>query len=67
MDGTSNVMGSGLGIILKPPIGNTIRQPIKTSKLTNNEAEYKAMIVGLDLLRAWERRSSRPSVTPNLW
>ncbi|XP_070041435.1 uncharacterized protein [Nicotiana tomentosiformis] len=32
-------------------MGNTIRQSINTSKLTNNEAEYKAMIAGLELAK----------------
>ena len=43
--------GSGLGIILKPPTGSTIRQSIKTSRLTNNEAEYETMIAGLELAK----------------
>ncbi|XP_070029854.1 uncharacterized protein [Nicotiana sylvestris] len=41
-----------LGIILKPPTGNTIRQSIKTFRLTNNEAEYEAMIAGLELAKS---------------
>ncbi|XP_070025279.1 uncharacterized protein [Nicotiana sylvestris] len=51
-DGASNVKGFGLGIVLKPPTGITIRQYIKTSRLTNNEAEYEAMIVGLELAKS---------------
>ncbi|XP_070004571.1 uncharacterized protein [Nicotiana sylvestris] len=47
--GALNVKGSGLGIVLKPPMGSTNRQSIKTSRLTNNEAEYEAMIAGLEL------------------
>ncbi|XP_070006166.1 uncharacterized protein [Nicotiana sylvestris] len=50
-DGASNVKGSGLGIVLKPPTSSVIRQSVKTSKLTNNEAEYEAMIVGLELAK----------------
>ncbi|XP_070014087.1 uncharacterized protein [Nicotiana sylvestris] len=30
-------------------MGSTIRQSIKTARLTNNEAEYEAMIAGLEL------------------
>ncbi|XP_070004093.1 uncharacterized protein [Nicotiana sylvestris] len=41
--------GSGLGIVLKSPTGNIVRQSIETTKLTNNEAEYEAMIAGLEL------------------
>ncbi|XP_070013179.1 uncharacterized protein [Nicotiana sylvestris] len=51
-DSASNVKGSGLGIVLKPPIGSTIRQSKKTSRLTNNESEYEAMIAGLELAKS---------------
>ncbi|XP_070021910.1 uncharacterized protein [Nicotiana sylvestris] len=51
-DNASNVKGSGIGIVLKPPTGSTIRQSIKTYRLTNNEAEYEAMIVGLELAKS---------------
>ncbi|XP_070001942.1 uncharacterized protein [Nicotiana sylvestris] len=50
--GASNVKGYELGIVLKPPIGNKIRQSIKNSKLTNNEAEYEAMIASLELAKS---------------
>lgn len=63
-DGALNVKGFGLGIVLKPLTSSVIRKYIKTSKLTNNEAEYEAMIAGLELVRALERRSSRQSVNP---
>ncbi|XP_070019602.1 uncharacterized protein [Nicotiana sylvestris] len=43
--------GVGLGIVLKPPTGSTIRQSIKTSRLTNNEAECEAMIADLELAK----------------
>ncbi|XP_070050160.1 uncharacterized protein [Nicotiana tomentosiformis] len=42
---------SGLGIVLKPPTGNVVRQSTRTVKLTNNEAEYEAMIAGLELAK----------------
>ncbi|XP_075080067.1 uncharacterized protein LOC142165401 [Nicotiana tabacum] len=48
-DGSSNVKGAGLGIVLIPPSGETIRQAIKCHPITNNEAEYKAVIAGLEL------------------
>ncbi|XP_075076273.1 uncharacterized protein LOC142162944 [Nicotiana tabacum] len=41
----------GLGIVLVPPTGETIRQAIKCRPITNNEAEYEAVIVGLELAR----------------
>ncbi|XP_070014644.1 uncharacterized protein [Nicotiana sylvestris] len=51
-DGASNMKGSGVGIVLKPPTGSSIRQSIKTSRLTNSEAEYEAMIAGLELAKS---------------
>ncbi|XP_070025134.1 uncharacterized protein [Nicotiana sylvestris] len=48
----SNAKGSRLGIVLKPPAGNVVRQSIKAVKLTNNEAEYEAMIAGLELAKS---------------
>ncbi|XP_070003354.1 uncharacterized protein [Nicotiana sylvestris] len=51
MDGDSNAKESGLGIVLKPPTGNVVRQSIRTVKLINNKAEYEAMITGLELAK----------------
>nr|XP_009776084.1 PREDICTED: uncharacterized protein LOC104225904 [Nicotiana sylvestris] len=50
-DGASNVKGSGLGLVLITPSGEVLRQAIKTFSLTNNEAEYEALIAGLELAR----------------
>ncbi|XP_075087569.1 uncharacterized protein LOC142169585 [Nicotiana tabacum] len=50
-DGSSNVKGAGLGIILIPPSGESIRQAIKYYPITNNEAEYEAVITGLEIAR----------------
>ncbi|XP_070009620.1 uncharacterized protein [Nicotiana sylvestris] len=50
-DGASNVRGSGLGIVLRPSTGGVIRQSIKTTRLTNNEAEYEAVIADLELAK----------------
>ncbi|XP_075074426.1 uncharacterized protein LOC142162025 [Nicotiana tabacum] len=50
-EGSSNVKGAGLGIVLAPPMGETIRQAIKCHPITNNEAEYVAVIAGLELAR----------------
>ncbi|XP_070013387.1 uncharacterized protein [Nicotiana sylvestris] len=51
-DGATNIRGSRLGIVLKPPVVGVIRQSIKTAKLTNNEAEYEATIAGLELAKS---------------
>ncbi|KAD4585878.1 hypothetical protein E3N88_23479 [Mikania micrantha] len=51
-DGSSNVRGTGLGIILKSPQGDIIPQSISCEfQATNNEAEYEALIAGLQLAR----------------
>ncbi|XP_075082240.1 uncharacterized protein LOC142166795 [Nicotiana tabacum] len=50
-DSSSNVKGAGLGIVLIPPSGEVIRQAIKCYPITNNEAEYEAVIAGLELAR----------------
>ncbi|XP_070008376.1 uncharacterized protein [Nicotiana sylvestris] len=50
-DGSSNIKGSGLGIVLVPPTGETIRQAIKCHPVTNNEAEYEVVIACLELAR----------------
>nr|XP_009758589.1 PREDICTED: uncharacterized protein LOC104211256 [Nicotiana sylvestris] len=50
-DGASNVKGSGLGIMLTTPSGETPRQAIRTVPLTNSEVEYEALIAGLELAR----------------
>ncbi|XP_075098893.1 uncharacterized protein LOC142175796 [Nicotiana tabacum] len=50
-DGSSNVKGTGLGIVLMPPSGEIIRQAIKCYHITNNESEYESVIAGLELAR----------------
>ncbi|XP_070014723.1 uncharacterized protein [Nicotiana sylvestris] len=47
----SEVAGASLGIVLVPPMGETIRQAIKCYSITNNEVEYEAVIAGLELAR----------------
>ncbi|XP_019246562.1 PREDICTED: uncharacterized protein LOC109226223 [Nicotiana attenuata] len=48
-DGASNASGSGLGLMLEVPTGEVIRQSIRCPDMTNNEAEYEAVIAGLRL------------------
>ncbi|XP_070002392.1 uncharacterized protein [Nicotiana sylvestris] len=50
-NGSSNVTGAGLGIVLIPPLGETIRQAIKCHPITNNEVEYEVVITGLEFVR----------------
>ncbi|KAJ9544140.1 hypothetical protein OSB04_023847 [Centaurea solstitialis] len=50
VDGSSNVRGAGLGIVLKSSQGGNIVYSIRCEfKATNNEAEYEALIAGLDI------------------
>ncbi|XP_057452673.1 uncharacterized protein LOC130744516 [Lotus japonicus] len=50
VDGSSNVKGSGAGVILEGPGGVTIEQSLKFDfKASNNQAEYEAIIAGLRL------------------
>jgi ribonuclease HI len=51
-DGASNVRGTGLGILLKSPQGDILPQSINCEFMaTNNEAEYEALIAGLQLAK----------------
>ena len=50
VDGSSNVRGAGVGIVLTSPTGNTASRAVRCSfKTTNNESEYEALIAGLTL------------------
>ena len=51
-DGDSNSAGAGIGIVLEAPSGLKIEEAWRLSfQVTNNEAEYKALIYGLELAR----------------
>ncbi|XP_074305439.1 uncharacterized protein LOC141640606 [Silene latifolia] len=50
VDGVSNTKGVGVGLVLKSPQGEQIIQAVRCEfKVTNNEAEYEALILGLQL------------------
>ncbi|KAL5564335.1 hypothetical protein UlMin_027499 [Ulmus minor] len=52
VDGSSNVNGAGIGLVLTSPEGDLIQQAIRYGfKATNNEAEYEALIAGLNLAK----------------
>ena len=54
-DGASNIRGTGLGILLKSPQGDIIPLSISCEfQATNNEAEYEALIAGLQLAKDME-------------
>ncbi|XP_074298157.1 uncharacterized protein LOC141628977 [Silene latifolia] len=50
VDGTSNMKGAGVGLVLKSPQGDLLVQAVRCEfKATNNEAEYEALILSLQL------------------
>ncbi|XP_052300414.1 uncharacterized protein LOC127903754 [Citrus sinensis] len=53
VDGSSGERGSGAGIVLEGPEGEEISYAVKLEfAATNNQAEYEALIAGLELARA---------------
>ncbi|XP_052295858.1 uncharacterized protein LOC127901870 [Citrus sinensis] len=53
VDGSSGERGSGAGIVLEGPEGEEISYAVKLEfAATNNQAEYKALIAGLELAKA---------------
>ena len=54
-DGSSNKQAGGVGIVLLSLEGDTIECMVSLDfPTTNNEAEYKALVTGLDLAKAAE-------------
>ncbi|XP_074299223.1 uncharacterized protein LOC141630282 [Silene latifolia] len=50
IDGASNARGAGVGLVLRSPKGDMIVQAIRCEfKATNNEAEYEALILGMQM------------------
>ncbi|KAJ9561561.1 hypothetical protein OSB04_006721 [Centaurea solstitialis] len=50
IDGSSNIRGSGLGVVLRSLQGGKMVYSIQCDfKTTNNEAEYEALITGMDM------------------
>ena len=55
IDGASNVQGSGAGLILTSPEGIDIKYALRFEfHASNNEAEYEAVIAGLNLVHSLE-------------
>ena len=55
VDGVANAQGSGAGLILTSPEGIDIKYALRFGfKASNNEAEYEAVIVGLNLAHSME-------------
>ena len=55
MDGTANAQGSGAGLILTSPDGIDMEYVLRFGfQASNNEAEYEAIIAGLNLSHSME-------------
>ena len=55
MDGSSIRQVGRVGVVLRSPEGDEVECIVQLDFLTtNNEVEYKALIVGLDLINATE-------------
>ncbi|RVW59298.1 hypothetical protein CK203_101698 [Vitis vinifera] len=53
VDGASRSSGSGVGLLLQSPTGEHLEQAIRLGfSASNNEAEYEAILSGLDLALA---------------
>ena len=53
MDGSSNQRSRGAGVVIQTPEGDKIECMIWLDfPTTNNEAEYEALVAGLDLAKA---------------
>ena len=58
MDGSSNEGGSGVGLILVRPKGHQMHCALRFRfKASNNEAEYEALIAGLNLAKEMKVKS----------
>ncbi|XP_073019294.1 uncharacterized protein [Primulina eburnea] len=52
VDGASNLSGCGVGVVLIAPSGENIKLALKIdSRVTTNEAEYEAVLAGLQAVR----------------
>ena len=52
-DGSSNWHAGGVGVVIQTPEGDKIECMIWLDfPMTNNEAEYEALVAGLDLTKA---------------
>ncbi|KAI3758461.1 hypothetical protein L6452_06024 [Arctium lappa] len=50
VDGSANIRGTGLGVVLQSPQGGKMVYSIRCDfKATNNEAEYEALIAGIKI------------------
>ena len=53
MDGSSTLHAGGIGVVLKSPEADTLKRKVRLHyPTTNNEAEYEALLKGLELAKS---------------
>ena len=53
MDGSSTLHAGGIGVVLKSPEVDTLKRKVHLHyQTTNNEAEYEALLKGLELAKS---------------
>ena len=58
MDGSSTLHAGGIGVVLKSLEADTLKRKVRLHyPTTNNEAEYEALLKGLELARSLEAKS----------
>nr|XP_023916936.1 uncharacterized protein LOC112028471 [Quercus suber] len=71
VDGTANQNGSGIGLVLVSPEKIVIEKSLKLNfTATNNEAEYEALLTGMDMVQRmggnhWKRSRTRDWLNGN--
>ncbi|XP_075665054.1 uncharacterized protein LOC142634645 [Castanea sativa] len=62
VDGAANQRGLGVRLVLVSSEGLTFEKSLRLGFLaTNNEAEYEALLVGMDMVQKWEENQSKCS------
>ncbi|XP_075492659.1 uncharacterized protein LOC142530733 [Primulina tabacum] len=52
VDGASSLVGCGVGVVLVSPLGEKVKLALRIdSRITNNEAEYEAVLAGIRAAR----------------
>ncbi|XP_074310293.1 uncharacterized protein LOC141646214 [Silene latifolia] len=60
IDGASNARGAGVGLVLWSPKGDMMVQAVRCEfKATNNEAEYEALVLGMQMAQGLKVRNLR--------
>ncbi|XP_074305961.1 uncharacterized protein LOC141641189 [Silene latifolia] len=60
IDRASNARGTGVGLVLRSPKGDMMVQAVRCEfKATNNEAEYEALILGMQMARGHKFKNLR--------